>query len=83
VAGAADVEAVLLLERDAARPGAAGGARLKHEQVSDQASERVFGRARDGGRDEAVGRVLQQRDLLAGGGAQGLGVQVAPVLVDQ
>ena len=59
------------------------GAGLEHEPVADHARHRMVGAARDRRGDEAVAGVLEQRDLLAGGRAQRLGVAVAPVLVDQ
>ena len=62
------------------RPDALG---CEHERVADDPADRVARAARDGRGDEAVRRALEQRHLLAGRGAQRLGVAVAPVLVDE
>ena len=62
------------------RPDALGS---QHERVADDAADGMARAARDRRGDEAVRRALEQRHLLAGRGAQRLGVAVAPVLVDQ
>ena len=73
----------LLLEADPAAAAAARRARREHERVAEQAPDGMRVRWRDRGRDEAVRRALEQRDLRQRLGAQRVRILVAPVLVDQ
>ena len=79
----ADVQPELGLEAELARARRARRARHQHERVADHPAERMARAAGHRGGDEAVRRALEQRHLLAGGGAQRLGVELAPVVVDQ
>ena len=83
VVRAADVQTVLGTERYAPRATAARGTRHQDQEVPHQATNWVSWAAGDRGRDEAVRRALEQRHLPACGCAKGIGVAVAPVLIDQ
>src|SRR5436190_18408602 len=63
--GRADVMSVLGLEGDPASTALSRGARHEHEDVAKQATHRMARTAGDGRRNEAVGRSLQERHLLA------------------
>jgi hypothetical protein len=83
VVRAADVQPVLGLERDPPRARAARRARREHEEVADEAADGMAVRPRHRRAHEAVRGALEQRDLLAGGGAERVRVAVEPVLVDE
>src|SRR5919108_4046390 len=78
----AGVAPFLALEGNPPAPALSRRAREAHEQVAHDLTERMLGRRSNGGTDEVVGGVGQERHLAAAVTQQLVGIALAPLLLD-